>query len=98
MRILSILLQFVLFLVIFLAGSLRNPFHMRWGLTSTTSTGTRYFAPDGLLLAIALWAVILVIAALKKKLPSAALTSTIALVLAIVVGLRAGFGFVTRQL
>lgn len=97
MRTLSILFQFVLFLVVFLAGSLLNPLHLRWGLT-TSSTVTRYFVPDGLLLAFVLCGVILLIAALKKKLPSAAVTSAIALVLAIVVGFIARFGFVTRQL
>ena len=45
---LSFIAQTVLFFLVFLAGTLWDPFHLKWFVTHPTLTSTRYFVPDGL--------------------------------------------------
>ena len=47
------ILQLILFLIVFFAGSLFPPFHIEHVL-STSPAGTRIFVADGLLLMLAL--------------------------------------------
>lgn len=91
------LLQFLLFLLIFVAGSIFPPFHVQHVL-STTPTATRIFVADGLLLMLTLYIVILLIEALSKRLRSAAPWTTVALILAAIAGFMMKFGFLTRSL
>ncbi|WP_353070337.1 hypothetical protein RBB75_09925 [Tunturibacter empetritectus] len=91
------LLQFVLFLLVFVIGSFAHPFNLQWGLTVTTPAVTRYFVADGLVLIFLLYALILVIEALTKRLRSYAPWTTVALILATVLGLMIKIGFVTRS-
>jgi hypothetical protein len=90
--------KFVLFLLVFLAGSLLNPFHLRWMVTHPTPTSTRFFVPDGLLLMLGLYVLILVVEVVRKRLVSSGPWTTLALVLALVLGYLARFGFATHDL
>jgi putative effector of murein hydrolase LrgA (UPF0299 family) len=92
-----LILQFFLFLGVFLVGSFLHPFGFRWSETHITPTTTRYFVPDGLLIMLALYAVILIIQILTKRLRASILT-TAALLLALAAGLVAKFGSVTHDL
>ena len=92
-----LILQFFLFLGVFLVGSFLHPFGLRWSVTQITPTTTRYFVPDGLLIMLALYAVILIIEVVSKRFRASILT-TVALLLALTVGLVAKFGSVTHDL
>ena len=92
----AILLQFLLFLAVFAAGivvGVFDPLQLKWFVTHPTLTTTRYFAPDGLILTLLLYFVILAIQAARKTIRRASLHTTIALVLALVVGFYFHFGF-----
>jgi hypothetical protein len=88
-------LQFFLFLLIFLAGSLFPPFHLEHVLGATPE-GTRIFIWDGALLMIAVFAIILAIEPARKRINAAGLWTTLAFVLAAAAGFAAKFGFLTR--
>ena len=94
-NVLAIILQLVLFLVVFGAFSLFPIFHLQHVLSSTTS-GTRLFVADGLVLTVALYLLILCIAAARKRLAAAAPATSTAFVLAVLFGLLMKFGFLTR--
>lgn len=89
------LLQFVLFFLVFGAGSFFPPFHLEHVL-GTTPDGTRIFIWDGVLLMLLLFVVILLIEALRKRVRSAAPWTVLALVLAGIAGYAAKFGLLTR--
>jgi hypothetical protein len=93
-----LVLQFFLFLIVFLAGSLMNPFHLRWNVTQLSPTSTRYFVPDGLLLMIAVYILALICEALAKRLRTASLWTTAAFLLALAAGFLAHFGSATHDL
>lgn len=88
-------LQFVLFFLVFGAGSFFPPFHVEHVL-AVTPDGTRFFVFDGLLIMILLYAVILLAESLRKRIVTAGLWTTTAFVLAAVAGYTAKFGFLTR--
>jgi hypothetical protein len=91
-----ILLQFLLFVAIFAAGmvvAIFDPLQLKWFVTHPTPATTRYFAPDGLLLTLLLYLLILAIEAARKVLRPAGLHTTIALVLALIAGFYFHFGF-----
>ena len=90
--------QCVLFLLVFLAGSLANPFHLRWSVTHPTPFTTHFFVPDGLILATALYILILLVEAVRKRLTTSGLWTTAAFVLALIFGFLAKFGSVTHDL
>lgn len=90
--------QFLVFLIIFAVGSLLNPFQLKWLVTHPRPLSTRDFSPGGLILVLALYLLILVIAALRNKLPAAGAVTSIALMLALIVGFLAKFGFATHEL
>ena len=90
-------LQFVVFLIVFAAGSLFPPFHIERVVT-TTPTLTHLFVVDGLLLMVALYVVIIAIEAVRKRLGSLAPWTTLALMLAAVLGLMMKFGFITHEI
>jgi hypothetical protein len=97
-KLLSTFLQFFLFLLTFAIGSFAHPFNLRWGLTITTPTVTRYFVPDGLLLMVILLILILIMEALMKRLRTFAPWTALAFVLAAIVGYAMKLGFITRDL
>jgi hypothetical protein len=90
-------LQFVLFLIVFAAGSLFPPFHIERVLT-TTPTITHLFVVDGLLLILVLYVVIVAIEALMKRGRAVIPWTTAALILAAVTGLIMKFGFITHEI
>jgi hypothetical protein len=90
------ILQFFLFLVVFGAGSLFPPFHFEHILIATPGV-TRIFVADGLLLMFALYLLILLVEVTRKRVRIAAPWTTLAVVLAAVLGLMMKFGFLTRS-
>jgi len=95
-NVLATVLQLALFLIVFGAFSLFPPFHMQHVL-SATPAGTRIFVADGLVLTLALYVVILFIEAARKRLATAAPSTSIAFVLAVVFGFLMKFGFLTKS-
>ena len=94
-NVLSVLLKFVLFLIVFAAGSFLPPFHIEHVLSVTTD-GTRIFIWDGILLMTLLFVVVLLIEALRKRVATSGPWTAAAFVLAGVAGYAAKFGFLTR--
>jgi hypothetical protein len=96
-RAFAILAQFLLFLFVDAAGSIfYHPFHIESSL-SGTAVAQRSFVWDGVILMSLLYGLLLAIAALRKRIGSAAPDSTVALVLAAVAGYLMKFGFVTHN-
>jgi hypothetical protein len=94
-NVLLALLKFLLFVIVFAAGSFLPPFHIE-RVISVTPDGTRIFIWDGLLLMTALFVVILLIEALRKRLAVSGPWTAAAFVLAGIAGYAAKFGFLTR--
>lgn len=94
-NVLSTLLKFVLFLIVFAAGSFLPPFHIEHVL-SVTPDGTRIFIWDGILLMTLLFVVILLIEAFRKRVATSGTWTAAAFVLAGIAGYAAKFGFLTR--
>jgi hypothetical protein len=96
-RAIAIILETILFLFVFLAGSLLAAVpsaHLpAWNVTLSP---TRYFALDGIVFMAILYILFLLIGAARHRLRSAVLTSTVAAVLALVLGLAMKFGLATR--
>jgi hypothetical protein len=96
-RAIAIILETILFLFVFLAGSLLVAVptsHLpSWNVNLS---GNRYFVLDGLVFMFIFYALFLLVGAVRHRLRSAVLTSTVALVLALVLGLAMKFGFATR--
>ena len=97
MRIFSAILQLILFYIVLLAGFLLDPFHMKWFVTHPSATSVRYYVPDGLILAFVLYVVILLLELVAKRIAQLAPWTTIAFVLAIVLGFLSKFGFATHD-
>jgi hypothetical protein len=91
-RVLSVVLQFILFMAVFLIGSLLPAANMLPMLSIGVGSG-RIFVLDGLLLMFALYALLLLIAAVRRRIHIAWPSSTVALVLALILGLAMKFGF-----
>jgi hypothetical protein len=91
-RFLAGLLQFILLLVVFFVGSVAPAVgvmpYWQWSLGSG-----RVFVYNGLLLMLALYVVFLLIGLVRKRARIAWPTSTVAVVLALVLGLLMKFGF-----
>ena len=88
--------QFVLFLLVFGAGSFFPPFHFERVLIVTPGF-TRIFVADGLLLMCALYVLIVLVEVMRKRLRTSAPWTTLAVILAAVLGLMMKFGFLTRS-
>jgi hypothetical protein len=88
------ILQFILFSLAYVAGVILPPFGVLPSHASTYANGTR-FEWDGVFLALAIFVLILVIEALRKRLRTAAPWTTLALVLAGIVELAVKLGVTT---
>jgi hypothetical protein len=88
--------KLILFLFVFFIGSIFPPFHFEHILIATPGT-TRIFIADGLLLMLALYVLLVIVEALRKRLRTAGPWTTLAFVLALVFGLMMKFGFLTRS-
>ena len=96
-RALAIIFEAFLFLFAFLGGSLLPAFpasHLP--LWTVDLSPTRYFVLDGLVLMFALYLIFLAVGALRHRIASAAVSSTTAFVLALVLGLSMKFGLASR--
>ena len=93
-KIILSLLQFVLFLIVFGAGSFLPPFHIEHVLIATPGT-TRIFIFDGFLMMLALFILILVIETLRKRIIAYGPWTTAAFILASAVGFWMEFGYKT---
>jgi hypothetical protein len=91
-RVLSVVFQFILYLVVFGIGSLLPGANVLPTWSLSTGPG-RVFVYDGLLLMLLVYVLVLLIAAARKRLPSALPNATIALILALLIGLLMKFGF-----
>jgi hypothetical protein len=91
-RVLSVVLQFILFLFVYFVGWLLAGLNKLPTLSISIGPG-RVFVYDGVLLMLALYVLILLIAAARKRIHIAWPNSTIALVLALILGLLMKFGF-----
>lgn len=93
-RAVAIILETILFLFVFLAGSLLAGIpasHVPdW---KVALNGNRYFVLDGIVFMFILYVLFLLIGAARHRSRSAVLTSTVAVVLALVLGLAMKFGF-----
>jgi hypothetical protein len=96
-RAIAIILETLLFLFVFLAGSLLPAVpsaHLpSWNVGLSP---TRYFVLDGIIFMAILYLLFLLIGAVRHRLRSALVNSTVAVVLALVLGLAMKFGFATR--
>ena len=93
-KVIPTILKFVVFLIVFLVGSLFPPFHFEHVLIATPGV-TRIFVADGILLMFALYVLIILVEIMRKRLRTAAPWTTLALILAAVLGLMMKFGFKT---
>ena len=62
-----ILLQFAIFFVVFLGGSLLDPLKLKWFVSHPTPTSTRFFVPDGLIFTVVLYLLLVLIEAAMKR-------------------------------
>jgi len=90
-RVLFVVLELVAFLVIFLVGSLLPEVKVlpMWSVP----VGKEIFVLDGLVLMLAFYALLLLIAAARRRIAIGWQNPTVAVVLALVLGLLAKFGF-----
>jgi hypothetical protein len=89
------ILQSLLFFVLFAIGSfLWHPFNLHWRAAELTPGVTRYFIPDGLILAVAAFFLIAIVQAIRKRLCNTPWT-VIAFVVAVGAGFALKFGYVT---
>jgi hypothetical protein len=91
-RALSIFFQFLLLLIAFFVGGLLPVFHILplWSISTGPATT---LVLDGLFTLIFLYMLFLVIAAARRRITTSGLNSTIAFILALVIGLLAKFPF-----
>ncbi len=94
-KLLSTVLQFVMFLIVYAIGSLFPPFHIQRILIATP-TYSRIFVMDGILITLALFIGIVLGETLSKRRCQVTWT-TIAFVLAVVLGYVMKFGFITHE-
>jgi hypothetical protein len=95
-KIVFTILQLILFLFVFFVGSVLPPFHFEHVLIATPGT-TRIFIADGILLMFALYVLIVLVQILRKRLRTFAPWTTLAVILAAILGLMMKFGFLTRS-
>ncbi len=93
-----LLVQTCVFLVLFLAGSLLDPFHLKWFASRVSATATRFFVPDGLILMCVAYVLLLVAEVAGRRLARLGVWTTAAFVIALVCGFLAKFGMVTHDL
>lgn len=95
-RALTTFAQFLLFLAVFAVGSFLHPFNLHWATTTLASGDTRYFIPDGLLVAVGVLLAIIAVQALRKHTCNTTWT-VLAFLAAVGTGYALKFGFITRS-
>ena len=94
-KLLSTVLQFVMFLLVYAIFSLFPPLHIQRILIATP-TYTRIFIMDGILVALALYIAIVLGETIMKRRCQITWT-TIAFILAAILGYVMKFGFITHE-
>lgn len=94
-RALSFILQFVVLLVAFFVGSILPVFHVLPTWRVSTGPGS-WFVLDGFVVLLVIYALLLLFAAVRKRLASGGILSTAALLFAVVIGLLSKFPFVSN--
>jgi hypothetical protein len=97
-RTLTVIGQSVLFLLVYAVGAFWDPFHLRGGVWHPTTTSVRYYVPDGLILTLLLYVFFLGIAAARKRLKVSGGWTTVALAVALFLGVWAKLGWKTIDL
>jgi len=96
-RAIAIILETILFLFVFFAGwflaGIPSAHTPNW---QVNLSGNRYFVMDGIVFMAVLYGLFVLVGVARHRLRSAVLTSTVAVVLALVLGLAMKFGFATR--
>jgi hypothetical protein len=91
------LVQLILFAALFALTpvfALFDPLHLKpWFLSHPTPVSTRYFSPEGLLLMILLYLVILAVEAARKRIRTSGILTTIAFVLVLAFGIWSRWGW-----
>ena len=103
LAILGQIFLFFLFLAVFLSGSFLtvfhlDPFHAQWFVSHPTPSSIRYFVPTGLIYMTLLYLIVFAIEAAMKRLRTAGLWTTVAYILALVIGFASKFGFTGHEL
>jgi hypothetical protein len=96
--VLAQLLLFIVFVLVFFGGSFLglfhlDPFHARWFVSHPTADTVRYFVPTGLILMTLLYLVVFGIEAAIRKIRTAGLWTSIAFVVALIIGILYKFGW-----
>jgi hypothetical protein len=91
----SVVLQTILLLLANMAGLILQPFHKTQIIASNVPGVTHTFVWDGILSMLVIYVLIVIVEAARKRLPSSAIWSTVALIVALIVGRIAGCGFKT---
>ena len=95
---LSAFAQFLLFYLVFCVGSLLDPFKLKWWVHHPTPTVTSYFVPDGLILTVAVYGLVLLVHGLRKHPRAARFRTAGAFMLAVLLGLMSKFGMASHDL
>jgi hypothetical protein len=94
---LALVAETFIFYIVFLtgtfAGAMVDPLHLQWFVTHPTPGSTRAFTPDGLLLMLALYLVILGVLALSRRSGRAFLVATGSFLLALCLGIYSKIGW-----
>ncbi|MBW4038912.1 MAG: hypothetical protein HIU91_08575 [Acidobacteria bacterium] len=91
-NLLSIMFQLILFVLTFFIGTILAGINVLPTLSVVISPG-RVFVYDGMLLMFGLYAFVVVIGAMRKRLRIGLINTTVAFALALAVGLAMKFGF-----
>ena len=96
--VIALIVQACVFLVLFLVGSLADPFHLKWFATRVSATATRFFVPDGLILMCGAYVLLLLAEVASRRLERAGVWTTVAFVIALICGFLAKFGMITHDI
>lgn len=95
---LIVLIQIVLYFVVFAAFSFLHPLGLHWFVSHPTPTVTRYFVADGLVLATALFVLVLLFQAATKSLRRLGSLTALSFVAAMLAGFAVKLGWFTHDL
>ena len=92
-------LLFAIFVALFLCGSFLGLFHLdplqlKWFVSHPSPFTVRYFIPTGLILMTLFYVIVLVIEAATKRMRTAGVWTSVAFVIALIIGIAAKFGWV----
>ncbi len=73
--------------------ALFDPLHLRWFLSHPALTSTRYFSPEGLLLMLLIYLVILAVEAARKRIRTSGILTTAAFLLVLAFGIWSKWGW-----